>query len=91
MDEILVYDIDTSTWMTQKATGDIPPGRRNTCSVLVPAPDLSSYQIYVFSGTTTGEVNILDMYVLSIPMFSWTKVDLKSYPDQYGITEIACE
>ena len=82
MQEILVYDIKTSVWMMQNATGDIPPGRQNTCTVLVPAPDLSSYQIYVFSGLSTGDIRILDMYVLSIPMFSWTKIELKNYPDQ---------
>ena len=90
MDEILVYDIETLTWMKQRATGDIPPSRQNTCSVLVSAQDLSSYQIYVFSGMSNGDVRILDMYVLSIPMFSWTKVEMKNYPEQYGIADMAC-
>ena len=90
MHEILVYDIETSTWVKQTATGDIPPRRQNTCSVLVPAPDLSSYQIYVFSGRTNGDVRILDMYVLSIPIFSWTKIQLKNYPEQYGVADMAC-
>ena len=90
MNEILIYDIDTSTWLTQNATGDIPPSRQNTCTVLVPAPDLSSYQIYVFSGTSLEDVRILDMYVLSIPMFSWTKIEMKNYAEEYGIAEMAC-
>ena len=90
MDEILVYDIETSTWMKQRATGDIPPPRQNTCSALVPAQDLSSYQIYVFSGVSNEDVRILDMYVLSVPMFSWTKVEMKNYPEQYGIADMAC-
>ena len=66
----------------------------NTCSVLVPAPDLSSYQIYVFSGvsdTPKADTRILDMYVLSIPVFSWTKIEMKNYPDQYGISNMACK
>lgn len=90
MDEILVYDIATSKWMNQKATGDIPPGRMNTCSVLVTAPDFSSYQIYVFSGVSEGEIRILDLYVLSVPAFTWTQIDLTGYPDQYGTAEMAC-
>ena len=90
MQEILVYDIKTSVWMMQNATGDIPPGRQNTCTVLVPAPDLSSYQIYVFSGVTNDDVRILDMYVLTIPMFIWKKIDIPTYPDTYGIAEMAC-
>ena len=90
MDEILVYDIETSTWMKQNATGDIPPGRSGACTVFVPAPDLSSYQIYVFSGTSYRGARILDMFVLSIPMFSWTKIDMRNYPDQYGVANMAC-
>ena len=87
----MVYDIETSVWMKQKAIGDIPPPRHRGCSVLVPAPDLSSYQIYVFSGLSEGDVRILDMYVLSIPDFSWTKIEMKGYPEKYGIADMACE
>ena len=90
MNEILVYDIKTSNWMKQTATGDIPRGRMNTCSVLVPALDHSSYQIYVFSGLISDHTSWLDMYVLSIPMFSWTKIQIKNYPNEYGISKMAC-
>ncbi|RPB29667.1 hypothetical protein L211DRAFT_32788 [Terfezia boudieri ATCC MYA-4762] len=90
MDEMWLYDIATSQWMQQKATGDIPSVRTRSCSVLVPAPDLSSYQIYMFSGATTGDVRILDMYVLSVPAFIWTKIDLKNYSNQWGIGDMAC-
>jgi len=90
MDEMWLYDIATSNWMQQKATGDIPPVRTRSCSVLVPAPDFSSYQIYMFSGATTGDVRILDMYVLSVPAFVWTKIDIKNYPNQWGIGDMAC-
>ena len=90
MDEILIYDIEKSTWMKQKTTGDIPPRRQRTCSVLVPAPDFSSYQIYVFSGISDKNVRILDMYVISIPTFSWTKIEMKNYPEQYGIADMSC-
>lgn len=91
MDEILIYDIETSTWMQQNATGDIPTPRYRTCSVLVPAPDLSSFQIYLFSGMTEGDIRILDMYVLSIPAFTWTKVGMTNYPDEWPIADMACK
>ena len=91
MDEILIYDIETSTWMMQKATGDIPSPRYRACSVLVPAPDLSSFQIYLFSGMTEGNLRILDMYVLSIPTFTWTKIEMKNYPNEWPIADTACE
>lgn len=84
MNEIWVYDIESSTWMKQETTGALPGPGGNSCTVLVPAPDLSSYQIYVFSGS------FLDMYVLSIPLFSWTKIQLKNYPDEFGIAQMTC-
>ncbi|KAF8422747.1 hypothetical protein EV426DRAFT_165093 [Tirmania nivea] len=90
MDEIWLYDIASSRWMQQKATGNIPSVRTHTCSALVPAPDLSSYQLYVFSGATVGNVRILDMHVLSIPTFNWTKIDLVNYPNEWGIGDTAC-
>jgi len=76
--------------MKQAATGDIPPVRISSCSVLVPAPDLSSYQLYIFSGITDPHTFILDMYVLSIPTFIWKKIDLVNYPNEWGIANMAC-
>jgi len=90
MDEIWVYDIASSSWMKQAATGDIPRVRISSCSVLVPAPDLSSYQLYIFSGITGPRAFILDMYVLSIPAFIWKKIDLVNYPNEWGIATMAC-
>ena len=88
MDEIWIYDIASSHWMKQAAIGDIPSVRVRLCSVLVPAPDLSSYQVYMFSGW--GEGYFLDMYVLSIPAFVWKKIDLVNYPNEWGIVDMAC-
>ena len=76
--------------MKQKATGDIPLPRYRTCSVLVSAPDLSSFQIYVFSGVTEGDFYILDLYVLTIPTFNWTKIEMKNYPNEWPIADMAC-
>jgi len=87
MDEIWIYDIASSHWMKQVAIGDIPPGRARLCSVLVPAPDLSSYQLYMFS---LWQVYVLDMYVLSIPAFVWKKIDIVNYPNKWGIMDMAC-
>ena len=90
MDEIFIYDIAASTWVQQKATGSIPTPRYRACSVLVPAPDLSSFQIYLFSGMTEGDIRILDLYVLSIPAFTWIKIELKNYPNKWPIGDMAC-
>lgn len=82
MDTIWVYDIASSNWHAQPASGDIPPGRRQSCFFTVPAPDLSSYQIYTFSGTLAQEVTLFDLYVLTVPGFIWARVPLTSatYP-----------
>jgi len=91
MDEIWIYDIASSYWMKQTATGDIPSVRTRSCSVLVPAPDFSSYQLYMFSGSTGWDaVYVLDMYVLSIPAFVWKKIHPKNYPNEWGIVDMAC-
>ena len=90
MDEILIYDIASKSWKQQKATGDIPRPRASSCSVLVPAPDLSSFQFYLFAGITTGGLRILDTYVLSIPAFTWTKIEMKNYPNNWTIGDMTC-
>jgi len=63
--------------MKQAASSDIPSAKVASCSVLVPAPDLSSYQLYMFSGSRGPDAfSVLDMYMLSIPAFVWKKIDL---------------
>jgi len=77
--------------MKQNVIGDIPSGRTRSCSVLVPAPDFSSYQLYMFSGSTGWDaVYGLSMFVLSIPAFVWKKIDLVNYPNKWGIVDMAC-
>ena len=79
----------------QRATGDIPGDvplpRYKTCSVLVPAPDLSSFQIYVFSGLIDGDIKVLDMWVLSIPSFIWKRIDIIGYPNKWPMGFMTCE
>ncbi|KAI5779962.1 hypothetical protein DFH27DRAFT_363842 [Peziza echinospora] len=86
--DIWVYDIESSQWYSQVAIGEIPRGRWASCSILVPAPDESSYQIYLFSGS--DDTMFLDLYVLSIPAFIWTKIPLKNYPNEWGVRYHSC-
>ncbi|KAF8535283.1 hypothetical protein BDD12DRAFT_753031, partial [Trichophaea hybrida] len=78
--EIQIYDISTGKWYTQIATGnpDVPENRILGCSVVMAAPDNSSYNIYMMGGSTTytsGVGHFLnDMWILSIPSFNWIKV-----------------
>jgi hypothetical protein len=45
MDIITIYDIASSKWYTQTATGDVPEMRRRFCAGATWAPDRSSYNM----------------------------------------------
>jgi hypothetical protein len=47
MGEIFVYDVLSSKWYTQNATGDIPGARRRFCGGVMWATDQSSYNMWV--------------------------------------------
>lgn len=81
MSQIQVYDVARRTWKTQRASGSpgsettIPAPRILGCSVMVPAPDNSSYNIYVFGGEAQlGGPRIKDIWVLTLPSFKWIKL-----------------
>ncbi|KAL0936203.1 kelch domain-containing protein [Colletotrichum truncatum] len=74
-----VFDIATSEWYHQKTTGDKPTVRVNPCATIASAPDASSFQIYFFGGQNLqpykNQTQYNDMYILTIPSFTWIKVD----------------
>ena len=74
-----VYDIATSEWYHQETSGEAPGVRVNLCAVTASAEDASSFQVYVFGGQNLipfgKQVQYNDMYILSIPSFTWHKVD----------------
>ncbi|PYI08655.1 hypothetical protein BO78DRAFT_297857, partial [Aspergillus sclerotiicarbonarius CBS 121057] len=73
-EDILLYDIANSKWYTQKATGQIPENRRRFCAGATWAEDKSSYNIYSYGGLAFPEgVGYDDIYILSIPSFTWIK------------------
>ena len=82
MSQILLYDIGDSKWYTQSATGDIPANRRKFCSGAAWAKDQSSYNIYLYGGFGFGEnaTGFDDVYILSMPTFTW----IKWYPTEAG-------
>ncbi|KAJ8060016.1 hypothetical protein OCU04_011627 [Sclerotinia nivalis] len=75
MNQIHVYDIQSSQWYTQNATGDIPEDRRRFCAGATWAPDQSSYNIYLYGGAGFGAnaSGFDDVYILSLPSFTWIK------------------
>ncbi|KAL8946020.1 MAG: hypothetical protein Q9222_007527 [Ikaeria aurantiellina] len=76
MQNISVYDLANQQWYLQQASGDVPSWRRSGCTVLVSAEDQTSHSIYVYGGW--GQTNVREndgnVYVLSIPSFTWIRV-----------------
>ncbi|KAF2633229.1 hypothetical protein BU25DRAFT_1977 [Macroventuria anomochaeta] len=76
------------TWYTQATSGDIPPARIDSCTVLASAPDNSSHNIFIYGGwdpTSNITKYYDDMYVLSLPSFTWIKMFMGESP-RYGHT-----
>ena len=87
-----------ATRYMQQTSGDIPPQLTLFCSVVAAAADNSSYNIYIYGGYDGIDASYAtsdDVYVLSIPSFTWVKVYsgtsthgrsghkcVKVYPDQ---------
>ncbi|KAL1644297.1 hypothetical protein SLS61_008900 [Didymella pomorum] len=82
MNVIDVYDIAESTWYKQSTSGKTPPYRVNPCAVVAAAPDGSSYNIHMFGGQNLqpygNQTQKDDMWILSVPSFTWIEVDQDS-------------
>lgn len=75
METVSIYDISNQTWYQANTTGDIPPQLTLFCSVLAPASDNSSYNIYIYggyNGINQTSIPSDDVYVLSVPQMVWT-------------------
>ncbi|KAH6662118.1 hypothetical protein B0J14DRAFT_571231 [Halenospora varia] len=76
MSTIHIYDIKSSIWYKQTATGPtaggIPADRRKFCADAAWSADKSSYNIYLYGGQGFGtNVGYDDMWILSLPSFQW--------------------
>ncbi|KAH8195754.1 hypothetical protein TruAng_010082 [Truncatella angustata] len=93
MDEIFVFDMATSRWYKQAANGNVPGSRARFCAGVTWAEDQSSYNVYLYGGLgmpgyTSGYD---DVYILSMPSFTW----IKMYPNstvgnQYPHNSLSC-
>lgn len=88
---LVLYDPVKKEWLSQTATGDVPPERRYFCAVGVRSTPHSrnSTEIYVFGGdmAAPSPAPAGDLYVLSLPAMNWWRV-------MHGQTELsghACE
>ncbi|KAL8801019.1 MAG: hypothetical protein Q9182_004763 [Xanthomendoza sp. 2 TL-2023] len=81
MNVIDVYDIATSSWYKQATNGPSPKLRVNPCAVAASAPDGSSTNIYMYGGQNLipygQQIQYDDMWVLTVPSFTWIEVDTK--------------
>ncbi|KAF2398260.1 hypothetical protein EJ06DRAFT_558116 [Trichodelitschia bisporula] len=82
MSQIFLYDIANAKWYTQTATGNVPDMRRRFCAGATWAQDQSSYNIYLYGGASMppNTVGFDDIYILSLPSFTW----IKWYPTEPG-------
>ncbi|KAK5075551.1 hypothetical protein LTR64_001758 [Lithohypha guttulata] len=75
-----VYDIATSRWYKQATEGRTPGVRVNPCAVAATSADGSSTQIYMYGGQNLipygSQTQYDDMWILTIPSFTWIQVDL---------------
>lgn len=94
MNVIDVYDVGSSTWYRQSTSGAYPILRVNPCAVAFSAPDGSSTNIYMFGGQNLipygNQTQYSDMWILTIPSFTWIQVDTKGQSVPPGRTGHTC-
>ncbi|THW06020.1 hypothetical protein D6D02_01474 [Aureobasidium pullulans] len=82
MNVIDVYDIATSNWYKQATSGPTPKIRVNPCAAVAAASDGSSYQVHMFGGQNLipagNQTQYDDLWILTVPSFTWIQVDQKS-------------
>ena len=95
MNNIDVYDIATSKWYKQATSGSMPNIRVNPCAVTAAAPDGTSHNIYMFGGQNLmpagNQTQYDDMWILSVPSFTWIKVDMDGQSVPYGRSGHTCD
>ncbi|KAI0425552.1 hypothetical protein F5Y09DRAFT_346581 [Xylaria sp. FL1042] len=83
MSNIDIYDVAGDKWYQQLTTGG-PPALAMGCAVVATAQDSSSHNIYYYGGYDglheTENFND-DVWVLSLPSFTWTKLYSSSDPN----------
>ncbi|KAK3695844.1 hypothetical protein B0T22DRAFT_527103, partial [Podospora appendiculata] len=85
-----IYDIESGYWFRQDTFGladGIPSGRSDICTVMIPANDSSSFNIYMVAGVETYQTYLTteEIWVLTLPTFQWTLVHSRS-DGMYGHT-----
>lgn len=94
MNVIDVYDIAKSTWYKQSTSGKMPEYRVNPCATVAAAADGSSYNVYMFGGQNlqpaANQTQKDDMWILSVPSFTWIQVDQEQQSVPYARAGHSC-
>jgi hypothetical protein len=94
MNQLDVYDIATSSWYIQSTSGPTPALRVNPCAVIAAAQDGTSYNIYMFGGQNLipagNQTQFNDMWILTLPSFTWIKVDMDGQSVPLGRSGHTC-
>ncbi|KAK6345657.1 hypothetical protein TWF718_007567 [Orbilia javanica] len=76
MDVIYIHDTESDTWHQQRTNGPTPNGRQHFCATPITSADQSSMQIIVYGGLGSNPYS--DIHSLSIPSFTWTRLEATS-------------
>lgn len=81
MTDVLIYDIDSGTWMSQqtdRTAPDTPGTLASFCSVMANSQDGKSHHIYIYGGYDGTYETFSSAYdtvwILSLPSFRWTMI-----------------
>lgn len=96
LDVIAIFDISSvynsnaqGRWYKQNASGPIPEPRMDFCLVSVSAADNSSHQIYLYGGRGKDGLFFDEVWVLSLPSFTWTLLFTGESPRAFHTCYIA--
>ncbi|PHH63655.1 hypothetical protein CDD81_5636 [Ophiocordyceps australis] len=76
---IAIYDQVSKRWLQQQASGSVPRSRGNYCAVAVRGPQ-GTVEIFIHGGNSDTSSTMSDTYALSLPGFTWFKVDVSAPP-----------
>ncbi|KAK4092358.1 hypothetical protein Purlil1_2979 [Purpureocillium lilacinum] len=74
---VSMYDTVKEKWFWQRAGGSVPRVRENYCAVGVRGPQ-GTFEIFIHGGTNSADGTLSDTFVLSLPAFTWFKVDVNA-------------
>ncbi|PHH59995.1 hypothetical protein CDD82_2366 [Ophiocordyceps australis] len=77
-----IYDQVSHRWLKQQASGSVPEPRGSYCSVAVKGPQ-GTLEIFIHGGFSEITSPRSDTYVLSLPGFTWFKVDISAHTRVY--------